>query len=67
PSNKLPAKKGVPHVPTCKPSVPTSNPYDVQDDMESEKEAEVVYDETVNLRSTRTRASPSMAPDDSKT
>ncbi|GJZ00936.1 hypothetical protein Tco_0518897 [Tanacetum coccineum] len=67
PSKKLCAKKGDPHVPTCKPSVPTSNPYDVLDDMESEKEAEVVYDENVNLKSIRTGVSPSMAPDGSKT
>ncbi|GJZ35069.1 zinc knuckle CX2CX4HX4C containing protein [Tanacetum coccineum] len=33
PSKKMPAKKGGPHVPTCKPSVPISNPYDVLDDM----------------------------------
>ncbi|GKC57772.1 hypothetical protein Tco_1085370, partial [Tanacetum coccineum] len=31
PSNKLPTKKGGPHVPTCKPSVPTSNLYDCWD------------------------------------
>ncbi|GKF44471.1 hypothetical protein Tco_0131023, partial [Tanacetum coccineum] len=28
-SKKQPAKKGGPHVPTSKPSVLTSNPYDV--------------------------------------
>nr|GEW83231.1 hypothetical protein [Tanacetum cinerariifolium] len=67
PSNNLPAKKGGPHVPTCKPNVPTSNPYDVHDDMESEKEAGVVYDETVNLQSTRMGARPSMAPNGFKT
>ncbi|GJS55231.1 hypothetical protein Tco_0628593 [Tanacetum coccineum] len=58
PSKKLHAKKGGPHVHTCKTSVPTSNPYDVLNDLESEDEAEVVYDETVNLKSTRTGASP---------
>ncbi|GJT63047.1 zinc knuckle CX2CX4HX4C containing protein [Tanacetum coccineum] len=51
PSNKLPAKKGVPRVPTSKPSVPTSNPYDVLDDMESEKEAEVFYDQKYKNKS----------------
>ncbi|GJZ31362.1 zinc knuckle CX2CX4HX4C containing protein [Tanacetum coccineum] len=50
PSKKLPAKKGGPHVLTCKPSVPTSNPYDVLDDMESEEEAEAVYDVVVMLQ-----------------
>nr|GEY66744.1 hypothetical protein [Tanacetum cinerariifolium] len=49
PSKKLPAKKRRPHAPTCKPSVSTSNPYDVLDDMKSKEEAEVVYDETINL------------------
>ncbi|GKE90831.1 hypothetical protein Tco_1571926, partial [Tanacetum coccineum] len=58
-------QKGGFHVPTSKPSVPTSNPYDVLDDMESDEEVEVVYDETVNLNDTRTRASPSMDRDGS--
>nr|GEX96425.1 hypothetical protein [Tanacetum cinerariifolium] len=62
-SKKLPATKGGLHVPTSKPSVPTSNPYDVLDDMRSEEEAEVVYDETVILKVTRTGVSPSMALD----
>ncbi|GJT74148.1 integrase, catalytic region, zinc finger, CCHC-type containing protein [Tanacetum coccineum] len=63
PSKKLHARKGCPHVHTCKPSVPTSNPYDVLDDLESDEEAEVVYDETVNFKSTRTGVRPAMAPD----
>nr|GFA21049.1 zinc knuckle CX2CX4HX4C [Tanacetum cinerariifolium] len=66
-SKKLPVKKGGPHVPTCKPSVPTSNPYDVLDYIDSKEEADVVYDETVNLKSTRTGASLSMAPHGYKT
>nr|GEW14660.1 hypothetical protein [Tanacetum cinerariifolium] len=41
PFKKLPAKKGGPHIPSCKPSVPTFNPYDVLDDMDSEEEAKV--------------------------
>ncbi|GJX57667.1 hypothetical protein Tco_0287564 [Tanacetum coccineum] len=67
PSKKLHAKKEGPHVHTYKSSVPTSNPYDVLNDLESEDEAEVVYDEVVNLKSKRTGASPPMAPDGSKT
>ncbi|GKF16712.1 hypothetical protein Tco_0061630, partial [Tanacetum coccineum] len=55
------------HVPTSKPSVPTSNPYDVLDDMESDEEVEVVYDETVNLSDTKMGASPSMDRDGSNT
>ncbi|GKC61904.1 hypothetical protein Tco_1089502, partial [Tanacetum coccineum] len=39
----------------------------VLDDMESDEEFEVVYDETVNLNDTRTRASPSMDRDGSNT
>ncbi|GKE47392.1 hypothetical protein Tco_1478650 [Tanacetum coccineum] len=62
-SKKPPVTKGGLHVPTSKPSVPTSNSYDVLNDMESEEEGEIVYDETVILKDTRTRASPSMAPD----
>ncbi|GJX76575.1 zinc knuckle CX2CX4HX4C containing protein [Tanacetum coccineum] len=42
PSKKLHATKGGFHVPTSKPSVPTSNLYDVLDDMGSEEEAKVV-------------------------
>ncbi|GKC58430.1 hypothetical protein Tco_1086028 [Tanacetum coccineum] len=63
PSKNMPATKGGLHVPTSKPIVPTSNPYDVLNDMESNEEAEVVYDETVILNDTRTGASPSMALD----
>ncbi|GKA22560.1 hypothetical protein Tco_0708522, partial [Tanacetum coccineum] len=55
------------HVPTSKPSVPTSSAYDVLDDIESEEEAEVVYDETAILKDARTGASPSMAPNGSNT
>ncbi|GKB08012.1 zinc knuckle CX2CX4HX4C containing protein [Tanacetum coccineum] len=36
PSKKLPTSKGGFHVPISKPSVPTSNPYDVLDDMKSD-------------------------------
>ncbi|GJQ90655.1 zinc knuckle CX2CX4HX4C containing protein [Tanacetum coccineum] len=67
PSKKLPATMGGLHIPTSKPSVPTSNPYDVLDDMESVEEAEVVCDETVILKDARMRACPSMAPDGSNT
>nr|GEW57890.1 hypothetical protein [Tanacetum cinerariifolium] len=41
PFKKLSAKKGGPHVPSCKPSVLTFNPYYVLDDMDSEEEAKV--------------------------
>ncbi|GKF12124.1 hypothetical protein Tco_0050050, partial [Tanacetum coccineum] len=37
-----------------------------KDDMESEEEVRVVFDEDVNLNSTRTRASTFMAHDGSK-
>nr|GEX87090.1 zinc knuckle CX2CX4HX4C [Tanacetum cinerariifolium] len=63
PSKNLPATKEGLHVPTSKPSVLTFNPYVVLNDMESNKEAEVIYDETVILNDTRTGASPSMALD----
>ncbi|GJY30317.1 zinc knuckle CX2CX4HX4C containing protein [Tanacetum coccineum] len=66
-SKKPPTLKGGFHVPTSKPSVPTSNPYDVLDDMESDEEVEVVYDEIVNLSDTRTGASPSIDRDGSNT
>ncbi|GJU81212.1 hypothetical protein Tco_1283577 [Tanacetum coccineum] len=67
PSKKLLATKGGLHVPTSKLSVSTSNPYDVLDDMESEKEAKVVYDEIVNLKDTRTGSSLCTAHDGSNT
>nr|GEU36262.1 reverse transcriptase domain-containing protein [Tanacetum cinerariifolium] len=66
-SKKFHTPKGGPHVPISKSNVLTSNLYDVLDDMESEEEVKVVYDEIVNLKSTRKGASPSMAPDGSKT
>nr|GEY59012.1 hypothetical protein [Tanacetum cinerariifolium] len=62
PFKKMLATRGGRHVPTSKPSVHTSNPYDVLDDMESEKEAEIVYDKTVILKDARTGSSPSTAP-----
>nr|GEW90040.1 zinc knuckle CX2CX4HX4C [Tanacetum cinerariifolium] len=67
PSKKLPTLKGGIHVPTSNPSVSTSNLYDVLDDMESDEESEVVYDEIVIFKDTRTRAILSMAPDGSNT
>nr|GEW78770.1 zinc finger, CCHC-type [Tanacetum cinerariifolium] len=63
PYKKLSATKGGLHISTSKPSVPTSNPYDVRDDMESEEEADVVYDESVIIKDARRRASPFMALD----
>nr|GEV00727.1 hypothetical protein [Tanacetum cinerariifolium] len=65
PFNKMLATKGGRHVPTSKPSVPTSNPYDVLVDIEIEEEAEVIYDKTVILKDAGTRSSPFVAPDGS--
>nr|GEY29341.1 hypothetical protein [Tanacetum cinerariifolium] len=66
-SKKLFATNGDLHVPMSKPSVLTSNPYNVLDNMESDEEVEVVYDETVTLKDTRMGASPFMASDGSNT
>nr|GEV14300.1 hypothetical protein [Tanacetum cinerariifolium] len=64
PYKKLSATKGGLHVSTSKPSVPTFNPYDVLDDMKSEEEADVVYDESVIIKDARTGASTFMALDE---
>ncbi|GJX39597.1 hypothetical protein Tco_0252900 [Tanacetum coccineum] len=58
---------GGPRVLKNKPSVSTSNPYDVLDDMDNEEEAEVVFDESVNFKSTTRGASPFKALDGLKT
>ncbi|GJR06005.1 hypothetical protein Tco_0528989 [Tanacetum coccineum] len=67
PFKKQPAMNGGPHVLKNKPSVSTSNPYDVLDDMDNEEEAEVVFDESVNFKSTTRGASPFKALDGLKT
>ncbi|GJV11412.1 retrovirus-related pol polyprotein from transposon TNT 1-94 [Tanacetum coccineum] len=64
---KLPIKKGSLHALLSKPSVSTSNPYDVLEDLESEEEVEVVFDETANLKSTRMGTSSFKALDGPKT
>ncbi|GJY36542.1 zinc knuckle CX2CX4HX4C containing protein [Tanacetum coccineum] len=45
----------------------TSNPYDALDDMESDEEVEVVYDETTNLLGNNRMRATYTAPDASKT
>ncbi|GKD47867.1 hypothetical protein Tco_1276843 [Tanacetum coccineum] len=51
------AKKGGLQYPTRASNIHTSNPYDALDDMESDEEVEVVFDETANfLDSNITRA-----------
>nr|GEU46844.1 hypothetical protein [Tanacetum cinerariifolium] len=62
------AKEGVLQVPTSSSNIPTSNPYDVLDDMESEEEVEVVFDETANFHvSAKPRDSIYTTSDGSKT
>ncbi|GJW64237.1 hypothetical protein Tco_0116121 [Tanacetum coccineum] len=62
------AKKGALQVPTSSSNIPTSNPYDVLDDMESKEEVEVVFDETANFHiSAKPRTGIYTTPGGSKT
>nr|GEX43037.1 hypothetical protein [Tanacetum cinerariifolium] len=58
--------KGDLYYPTSTSNIPTSNPYDALDDMESDKEVEVVFDETINSLDNNIMKAKNMAPDASK-
>ncbi|GJY86588.1 hypothetical protein Tco_0500614, partial [Tanacetum coccineum] len=73
-------RKGGSQIPTSSSNIPTSNPYDLLsqeynpenykrsgDDLESEKEFEVVYDESDNLRNSTKTWATYMALDVSRT
>ncbi|GJS28163.1 hypothetical protein Tco_0488783 [Tanacetum coccineum] len=62
------AKKGGLQYPTSSSNILTSNLFDALDDMESDEEVEVVFDEIVNLLNNNiTEANIYKAPDASKT
>ncbi|GJR47823.1 zinc knuckle CX2CX4HX4C containing protein [Tanacetum coccineum] len=51
----------------CASNIHTSNPFDALDDMESDEEVEVVFDETANLSDNNITRATYIAPDASKT
>ncbi|GJV25912.1 hypothetical protein Tco_1378607 [Tanacetum coccineum] len=53
--------------PTSASNIPTSNPYDALDDMESDEEIEVVFDETINLLDNNIIRAKNTAPNAFKT